>query len=191
MQIQTFSGGLPQVNNLPQAPKPPEDPKPPSEKWDSVTFDSATNTYHFEKPGHHYSAARMNPLKEGLTGAALIGIPSAVGALQNAALGGLGATAVTAIAGPTLGAVIGGVWMGHAAYKGTNENPIYTGLAAIAGAGVGAVAFPLLQLPGVWGGATGAAGAAGGIGVAVALWALSSNHKLDQKALDAGYKPQS
>ena len=183
----------------PKAPEGPENPKPPQEKWDSVTFDSATNTYHFERPGYHYSASRNNPLREGLVAASLIGVPSALGAGANAlgaSLGGgaaagiLGGTALTAFALPTLGAVVGGSWAGVAAYKGTNQNPIFTGLAAIAGAGVGTLAMPLLSLPGAWGGTTGAVVATAGIGVGAAIWSVVNNHKLDQKAIEAGYKPQ-
>ena len=177
---------LPRVLNGGQ-PNPPGAPQP--EKWDSVTFDAATKTYHFERPGHHYSASLQNPLSEGLIAASLVGVPSALGAGGNALLGGLGATAATAIVGPTLGAAIGGVWLGRGAYKETHGNPIYTGLAALAGAGVGAVAFPLLSLPGTWGGATGAVVAAAGVGTAAAIWTSVQNNKLQQKALVAGYKP--
>lgn len=191
MHVQQFSPTpqLPKAMNT-EGPQPPRPPQQPEEKWDSVTFDSATNTYHFERPGHHYSASLQNPLKEGLVAATLIGVPTAFGAGGNALLGGLGATAVTAFAGPALGATIGGVMLGRAAYKETNQNPIYTGLAALAGAGVGAVAFPLLALPGTWGGVTGAVVATAGVGAGAAIWTAVNNHKLNQKALDAGYKPQ-
>ncbi|MBI3927167.1 MAG: hypothetical protein HY319_16645 [Armatimonadetes bacterium] len=162
---------------------------PAQEKWDSVTFDRDTSTYHFERPGYHYSVRRNNPLKEGLVGAALIGVPSAIGAAENALVGALGATAVTTFLSPTAGAVIGGVWAGRTAYKATNENPLYTGLAAVAGAGVGAIAFPILKLPGAWGGVTGAAVATAGVGIGVAIWAAVNARKVDQMALEAGYKP--
>jgi hypothetical protein len=187
MQIQqTYN--LPTPKNLPQTP-PPEKPQAP-DPWTSVTFDSKDNCYHYEKPGYHRSVSINNPLKEGLTAAALIGVPSAVGAAEHLLLGGLGATGITAMISPAFGAVLGGTWAGVASYKGSNNNPMYAGLGALAGAGVGAVAWPLLKLPGVWGGVGGAAAAAGALGAGVAIWAAVSNHKKHQEALAAGYKPQ-
>lgn len=197
MQVQNFSTTPQLPRSVPlqgsepaENPPPPTPPGPPEEKWDSVTFDKATKTYHFERPGHHYSAQVLSPVSEGLVGAALFGVPSAFGAVANTYLGGLGGTAATAVLGPTLGAVIGGVGLGRGAWKETNHNPIFTGLAALAGAGVGAVAFPLLSLPGTWGGIPGAAVAVAGAGIGAAVWASMKNQKLHQKALDAGYKPQ-
>jgi len=170
-------------------PQPPQNPEPPQEKWDSVTFDASTKTYHFQRPGHHYSASLQNPLSEGLIAASVVGIPSAFGAGSNVLLGGLGATAVTAISGPAVGAALGGVLLGRGAYKESRGNPFFTGLAAMVGAGVGAVGFPLLSLPGTWGGVTGALVAAAGVGTAAGVWTAVRNNKLHQKALDAGYKP--
>ena len=189
MQIQRLPNQTPQMKQL-DSPTPPPNQAPEPEKWDKVTFDKKDNTYHFERPGYHYSVSRTNPLKEGLTAAALIGIPSAFGAAEHVWLGGLGATGVTALVSPAAGAAIGGVMLGRSAYKATSKNPIYTGLAALAGAGVGAVAFPLLKLPGVWGGPIGAAIAAGGVGAGVAIWSAVNNQKIDAKAQAAGYKPE-
>ena len=133
---------------------------------------------------------RTNPLREGLTAAALVGIPSAFGAAEHVWLGGLGATGLTAIVSPAAGAAIGGTLGGVAAYKGSNKNPIYGALGALGGAGVGLVAFPLLKLPGVWFGPAGAAVAAAGLGAGVAIWSAVNNGKIDAKAQAAGYKPE-
>ena len=188
MQIQRLPN-----NNQPgklQGPTPPPPQQPQEEKWDKVSFDKDTNTYHFERPGMHYSVMRTNPLREGLTAAALIGVPSAFGAAEHVWLGGLGATGVTALVSPAAGALIGGTAGGVMAYRGSNKNPIYGGLGALGGAGVGLVAFPLLKLPGVWGGPIGAAVAAGAVGAGVAIWSAVNNGKIDAKAQAAGYKPE-
>lgn len=188
MQIQR----LPQSNvpNKLQGPTPPPPQQPQEEKWDKVSFDKNSNTYHFERPGYHYSVSRNNPLSEGLKAAALVGIPSAVGAAEHVWLGGLGAAGLTVFAGPAMGAAIGGTWGGYAAYKGSNKNAFYGTLGALGGAGVGAVAFPLLKLPGVFFGPTGAAVAAVGVGAGVAIWSAVNNGKVDAKAQAAGYKPE-
>ena len=188
MRVQAFQPPAPLTRTL-QQPEGPQPPPQPEEKWDSVTFDRETNTYHFERPGHHYSVSITNPLKSGLVAAALVGVPSALGAGGNAALGGLGATAATLLTGPVVGATLGGVMAGRAAWKETGQNPIYTGLAALAGAGAGAVAFPVLALPGTWGGLAGAAVATAGIGVGAGIWQAVNNQRIHQKALAAGYQP--
>ncbi len=167
----------------------PSPPEPPPEKWDRVTFDSKSNTFHFSRPGYHYSASLVNPLKEGLKVGSVIGLPAAFGALGKAALGALGASALAAIAGPTIGATIGAVVLGKMAYDSTSKNLIYTGLAAMAGAGIGAVAFPALALIGSWGGTAGALAATAAAGIGTGIWGLLSNQKLKQKALEAGYQP--
>ncbi|MBN9414465.1 hypothetical protein ABS71_12560 [bacterium SCN 62-11] len=189
-----------QIQRLPQSntpgklqgptPTPPQNPKPEPEQWDKVSFDKSSNTYHFERPGHHLSVMRTNPLREGLTAAALVGIPSAFGAAEHVWLGGLGAAGLTAIASPAAGAAIGGTWGGVAAYRGSNKNPIFGALGALGGAGVGLIAFPLLKLPGVFFGPAGAAVAAAGLGAGVAVWSAVNNNKIDARAQAAGYKPE-
>lgn len=191
MQIQQFSTPQqPQKLNSPTPPPPPPQQPEPQEKWDKVTFDSNTNTYHYERPGLHRSVQVTNPLKEGLTIAAVVGIPSAVGAAESAWLGGAASTALTVAVSPAAGALLGGSIGGYMGYKGSNDNLFYGGLAGLAGAGVGAIAWPLLKLPGVWGGPVGAAVAAGGLGVGVAIWSAVENSKKHEEARQAGYKPQ-
>jgi hypothetical protein len=187
MQIQRLPNGN-QPGRL-QGPTPPPPQQPQEEKWDKVSFDKDTNTYHFERPGLHYSVARTNPLKMGLGAAALIGVPSAIGAAEHLWLGGLGATGLTTLISPGIGGLAGGTAIGLMSYK-ESKSPIHATIFGALGGGVCAVAYPLLKLPGVWGGPIGAAVAAGAVGAGVAIWSAVNNGKIDAKAQAAGYKPE-
>lgn len=183
MKIQSYAANAPQKPNN----NPPS--QPPKEET-TVTYDAVERCYHYESPGYHRSVCKVNPFAEGAKAAALVGVPAAIGAGQSALLGTLGGTAVNLIVGPSAGALIGGTAAGVMAWKGTNENPVYTGLAALLGAGVGAVAFPVLQLPGTLGGGIGALAAAGVAGVGVGIWMAHENGKADAEARAHGYKPE-
>lgn len=143
--------------------------------------------YHYEAPGYHYQVCRHNPLREGLTAAAVVGVPAGLGAAESALLGTAGSAAVNVLVSPAAGAVLGGVAAGVSAYRASGKNPLYAGLAAVVGAGVGAVAFPLLKLPGTFGGPIGALVAAGAVGAGVALWQAHQNSELDRQARDHGF----
>ena len=155
----------------------------------TVESDQANDSFHYNAPGYHREVGHTNPFKEGLTAGLVVGVPSAVGALEKSILGTGGSAALTLLLSPTAGALIGGVGLGAMAYRGTNHNPIYTGLAAIAGAGVGAAAWPLLKLPGALGGTTGAMVATGAVAAGAAVWSAMNNRAVDQEARDHGYKP--
>lgn len=152
----------------------------------TVTYDPKQDCYDYEAPGYHRQVSRLSPLKEGVTGAALVGVPSLVGAAEHALLGAGASTLVSLALSPTAGAVLGAVIVGGAAWKETNRNPFFTGLAALAGAGVGAVAWPLLKLPGVWGGLTGALVATGVAAGGAASRAIGYNAREDALAREHG-----
>ena len=114
-----------------------------------------------------------------LQATALVGIPSAVGALEHSFLGAANSALLTVAVGPTAGAFLGAGILGVSAWKATRGNPVYTVLAGLGGMGVGTVAWPLLKLPGALGGWTGAAVATGLAGAAAAGWVLSQAAKRD------------
>lgn len=155
-----------------------------------VTYDREQDRYEYSAPGYHSSVSRLNPWKEGGQAALAIGAPSMLGAVETATLGMVNSTLLNLAASPAAGAVIGGAWFGHGAWKETNKNPLFTGLATVLGAGAGAVALPLLKLPGTFGGVPGALAAAGAAGVGVALWSIQHNRQADQEAIAHGYKPE-
>lgn len=144
---------LPQALSSASAPAPDAEPAPPREK-----LSLSSNV---------------------LQATALVGIPSAVGALEHGLLGTANSALLTLVAGPTAGAFLGAGILGVSAWKATRGNPIYTTLAGLGGMGVGMVAWPLLKLPGALGGWTGAAVATGIAGAAAAGWVLSQAAKRD------------
>lgn len=120
---------------------------------------------------------KRKPFQEAVAAAAVVGVPAMIGAVSSDLLG-TGASALVNLAlspaaGVALGAAAGGITM----YKESNGNPLYAGLFGIIGGAVGGVAFPLLKLPGTFGGYTGAAVAAGTAAVGVAIWAAVDNAK--------------
>ncbi len=124
---------------------------------------------------------KRKPLQEAVTAAAIVGVPALIGAVSSDVFG-TGASALVNLAlSPAAGAVLGGAGAGIAMYKESNGNPIYAGLFGIIGGGVGAVAFPLLKLPGTFGGYTGAAIATGAAALGVAIWAATDNAKEAKK----------
>ncbi len=153
-----------------------------------VEYHPETDCFEYNAPGYHSTVCKNNPVKEGLVGAVFVGVPGLIGATEKHFLGAAGSVGLTALVSPTVGAVLGGAALGYATWKESNENPLYTGLAALVGAGVGAVAFPLLKLPGAGGGFAGAAAAAGAVGVGVAVWQTLQNHKIEEEARAHGYQ---
>lgn len=157
----------------------------------TVTHDREKDTFHYSAPGHHYSVSRQSVWKEAATAGALVAVPSMVGALQNDLFGtvaaGIGGSWTGVIGGLALGAAIGG----YKSYKGSNNNPLYGALGGLGGAAAGAVAFPLLKQPGLWGGYTGAAIATGVALVGVGVYTAVQNHRTTQDAIAHGWKPSS
>lgn len=124
---------------------------------------------------------KRSPIKEALTAAALVGVPAALGAVQSD-LFGTGASALVNLAfSPAAGAVLGGTAAGVSMYKESRGNALIAGAYGIIGGAVGGVAFPLLKLPGTFGGYAGAAIAAGTAAVGVAIWAATDNAKEAKK----------
>lgn len=158
-------------------------PEPPGA---TVTYDPQNDCYDYSAPGYHHQVCRLDAFKEGGTAGLVIGVPSLVGAAETALMGAGASTLLSLVLSPTAGAVMGGVMAGCMAWKGTNKNPLYTGLATLVGAGVGTVAWPLLKLPGVWGGLTGALAATGIAVGGAAGRALWHNFREDQIAKDHG-----
>ena len=157
---------------------------------DSVTFDKSTNTYEINVPGLHRTIQKANPFLQGVKVAGVVAVPMALGAAQSALLGVGLSTVATAFLSPTIGAVAGAALTGRGAYKMSDENVMFGARGAVVGGGIGAVALPILELPGVWLGATGAAVAAGAVGVGVALFQAHLNRQADEVAASYGYKPQ-
>ena len=124
---------------------------------------------------------KRKPLQEAVVAAAVVGVPSLIGAVSSD-LFGTGASALVNIAlspaaGVALGATAGAVSM----YKESNGNPFYAGIFGVIGGAVGGVAFPLLKLPGTFGGYAGAAVATGAAALGVAIWAATDNAKEAKK----------
>jgi hypothetical protein len=156
----------------------------------TVTHDAKTDTFTFSAPGISYSVGRYNPLSVAAQAGVLVGVPSLVGALQNQAFGtvaaGLGGTWTGIAGGLALGAAIGG----YKSYHGSNKNPLYGVLGGLGGAAAGAVMFPLLKQPGLWGGYTGAAIATGAAALGLGIYTAVNNHNITQDAKALGWNPK-
>lgn len=120
---------------------------------------------------------KRKPLQEAVAAATVVGIPALLGAVQSDIFG-TGASALVNLAlSPAAGVALGAGIGGYSMYKESNGNPLYAGLFGLIGGAVGGVAFPLLKLPGTFGGYTGAAIATGAAAVGVAIWAATDNAK--------------
>jgi hypothetical protein len=155
-----------------------------------VTYDSERDCYDYNAPGYHRQVCRLNPWKEGGQAALAVGVPSMLGAIETASLGLVNSSLINLAVSPAAGALVGGAWAGHAAWRETGQNPLYTGLAAMLGGAAGTVALPLLKAPGTFAGFGGALAAAGAAGIGVALWSAHHNREADAQALAHGYQPQ-
>lgn len=155
----------------------------------TVEHNEKTDCFSYSAPGHTYSVCRHNPLGQGAQAAALVGIPSLVGAYQNEIFGTLGAGLGGTMTGIAGGAILGGAIAGYKSYHGSNKNSMYGVLGGLAGALGGAVAFPLLKQPGLWFGFTGAAVATGVAAVGVTAAMAYQNHQNTQDAMAHGWKP--
>lgn len=155
----------------------------------TVTYNKEKDCYDYEAPGFHRQVCRQNPFKAGAQAAALVGVPSLLGAVETVTLGLGPSILIETAVSPTAGALLGGAYAAKGAWEETHKNPIFTGLATLLGAGVGMVGLPLLKAPGTFGGLAGALGAAGIAGVGVGIWTAHQNYKADQEALAHGYNP--
>ncbi len=114
------------------------------------------------------------PLANAAVVGGVIGVPSALGALENAFLGPEVATGLTWIATPIVAGLGVGYWAGRSAYEEFNGHPILTGLSALTAGGLAAAVSPFLKTPGAAFGWKGAAIAtaigAVGAGAATAIY---------------------
>lgn len=156
----------------------------------TVTHDPVKDCFSYSAPGHHYSVCRENPLAVAAKVGAFVAVPAFVGAFQNEMFGtvaaGLGGTWTGVIGGLALGAAIGG----YKSYQGSNKNAMYGVLGGVGGAAVGAVMFPLLKQPGLWGGVTGAAVATGVAALGFGIFSAIQNHRNTQDAIAMGWNPK-
>lgn len=154
----------------------------------TVTYDEQKDCFHFEGSGTHRGICRENALVDGLKVAAVVAIPAFIGAAENQLVGtlaaGLGGTYTGVLGGLMLGGAIGG----YQSYKGSNNNPVYGMLGGLGGALAGAVAFPVLKQPGLWGGYTGAAVATGLAAGAAFVYQAVQNHKVTEAARAHGWQ---
>ena len=157
---------------------------------ETVTFDADKGCYHFDSPGLHETKCLSNPFTEGGSVAAVVGAPLLLGAAQQDIFGTLGAVGLTTVAGPVLGMGIGGALAGYGAHKMSRGNPVFTGLGAVAGGVVGAVAFPVSQYLGTALGYQGSLIAAGALGVGAAIYTAIDNNSIKEEAIKRGYTPQ-
>ena len=155
----------------------------------TVTHDAEKDCVSYSAPGHHYSVCRHNPLLEGAKAGVFVAVPAFVGAIQNELFGtvaaGIGGTWTGIIGGAALGASIAG----YKSYKGSNNNPMYGVLGGLGGAAAGAVLFPILKQPGLWGGLAGAAIATGVASIGVGAVMAYQNHRNTEDAKAHGWKP--
>ncbi len=199
MKIQQHTAGtLNGARQLPAAPRQESAPEPK----DSVTLNKKTNSYDYQGQSGTRSVARQSILKEALKGAALAGIPAALGVAEGAVLGkAVGTIAILPNAG--FGAVTGigvGAYQGYKeategrlAYEGGGLDPAglpRAGLYGFFGGIGGAIGGAVLPLSGLYGGVTGALVATGVFAAAGAYFAITHNNKVDQEAVANGYQPQ-
>ena len=156
----------------------------------TVSHDPEKDCFSYSAPGHHYSVCRENPLAAAAKVGAFVAVPAFVGAFENEIFGtltaGIGGTWTGIIGGLALGAAIGG----YKSYKGSNNNPMYGVLGGVGGAAAGALMFPLLKQPGLWGGITGAAVATGVAALGVGIFSAVQNHRNTQDAIAMGWNPK-
>ncbi len=122
----------------------------------------------------------FDAVKTGLIGAALVGVPASIGAAKSDLLGSGAATVTNLLAGPTVGAIAGGVGGWHLT-PGKDQSGIFlTILTVPIGAAVGSVAYPLLSTIGSMGGWTGAAVGAAVAGIGLGAAEAAFVHKYNQ-----------
>jgi hypothetical protein len=158
MKIQNAPVQPPKPNALPPGGPAPEQPNPeqPGDSFQPSFTPKEKRSY-------------LEAVKTGLVGAALVGVPAAMGAAKNSLFGPDAATISGFVTGPTFGAVAGG-YGGWKLTPGKDQGGILLAFLTVPlGATVGAIGYPLLSTIGAAGGWTGAAiGAAiGGIGLGV------------------------
>lgn len=213
------------IQNLPQQPKnpggqlPPTPPQTPApEPKDTVTFDKSSNSYVYTSQYGTRKEQRSSVLREALTGAAIAGIPAALGVaernmiggatsgIENAAgsffangLAGAGTIGLNAAGGILLGTTVGAV---HGYREATAGQPKpkeggldigglpRAGLYGFFGAIGGGIGGAVLPLAGLAGGVTGAVISTVAFAGFGAYQAIKQNNRLLEEAIAHGYKPE-
>jgi len=125
------------------------------------------------------------PLANAATVGALVGVPSALGALEHSLFGATAAGALTWVATPIVAGLAAGTWAFKSSKKEFNGHPILVGISTLVAAGGAAAISPFLKTPGAlwgWQGAAIATGiAAGAAGVISAVGIHQANKKIDQE----------
>ena len=199
---------------LPSVPTPPEAPAPK----DTVSFDKASNSYVYTNQYGSRKETRSSVLKEALTGAALAGIPAALGVAERGMIGGAtsgiesgagsffanglagaGATWLNAAGGIVLGTTVGAV-KGYREATAGQPKPKEggldigglprAGLYGFFGAIGGGIGGAVLPLAGLAGGITGAVVSTVAFAGFGAYTAIKQNNRLLQEAVAQGYKPE-
>lgn len=201
-------------SQLPGAAKPPEAPEPK----DTVSFDKATNSYVYTSQYGTRREQRSSVLREALTGAALAGIPAALGVAERGMIGGAtsgienatgsffanglagaGATWMNAAGGIVLGTTVGAVKGYREATEGKpkpKEGGLdigglpRAGLYGFFGAIGGGIGGAVLPLAGLVGGVPGAVISTVAFAGFGAYQAVKQNNRLLEEAVAHGYKPE-
>ena len=195
-----------QQNNLPSTPRQlpaRKEDAPAGEPKDTVTFNKENNSYEYHSAYGTRSVKNESILGSALGGAALVGLPAALGAVEGGALGkAWGSLTIPMNIG--LGGLVG---MGVGARKGYKEAteglaPPPEGGMNVAGlprAGLygffgglgGLIGGAVLPLAGLYGGPTGAI-VATAVGAALgAVNAVQENRNHLRDAIQKGYDPNS
>lgn len=186
MNISSTARVTPQATSTPS--KRLADLKIPTDA--AVSYDKEKDSFEFRGSGYSRTIERPNALVEGLKLGAVVAVPAFIGAAQNELFGtvaaGLGGTYTGVIGGLALGGALGG----YKSYKGSNDNIVFGALGALGGAMAGAVAFPILKQPGLWGGLAGAAIATGLAVGGGAIFMAVQNHKVTEAAKELGWRPE-
>ncbi len=214
MKIQTLPQQPKNPGQLPATPPQPEAPQPK----DTVSFDKASNSFVYTSQYGTRRETRSSVLREALTGAALAGIPAALGVAERGMIGGAtsgienssgsffanglagaGATWLNAAGGILLGTTVGAV-KGYREATAGQPKPKEggldvgglprAGLYGFLGAIGGGIGGAVLPLAGLAGGVTGAVISTVAFAGFGAYQAVKQNNRLLQEAISHGYKPE-
>ncbi len=166
----------PQLRTLTQTPTPPQQPQQPDEPQDSLEP---------QKPQPPEKYPLWTPLANAGVVGALVGVPSALGALEHSLFGPVAAGVLTGVVTPVVAGLAAGTWAYKSSKKEFKGHPILVGMSTLVAGGAAALISPLLKAPGAtygWQGALVATGvAAGAVGIISAVGIYKANQKIDQQ----------